>query len=69
MSMNGSNTSAAARSSPETARERPGWRLAFLLPVGVFAIVAAAFAVGLTMDPREIPSVLIGPNVAASIRC
>jgi cytochrome c biogenesis protein CcmG/thiol:disulfide interchange protein DsbE len=61
--MNGSNVTAAAQSAPEKARDERGWRLARFLPAGVFAIVAAAFAVGLTMNPREIPSVLIGKPV------
>lgn len=42
---------------------RSPFRLAFLLPVGVFVIVAIFFAYGLTMDPSRIPSVLIGRAV------
>lgn len=37
--------------------------LTALLPIAVFGIVAVLFAVGLTMNPREIPSVLIGKPV------
>ena len=35
----------------------------FVLPVATFAIVAVAFAVGLTLDPSKIPSVLIGKPI------
>jgi cytochrome c biogenesis protein CcmG/thiol:disulfide interchange protein DsbE len=38
-------------------------RWAYLLPVGVFAMVAVAFAIGLTMNPKDIPSALIGRSV------
>jgi cytochrome c biogenesis protein CcmG/thiol:disulfide interchange protein DsbE len=38
-------------------------RWAFLLPLVVFAVVAAYFAVGLTRDPKVIPSVLIDKPV------
>ncbi len=34
-------------------------RLAFLLPVAVFAGLVAVFAIGLTRDPRLVPSALI----------
>ena len=33
------------------------------LPLAVFAMIAVAFAVGLTLDPRVVPSVLIGKSV------
>lgn len=36
---------------------------AYWLPLAAFLVIAAAFAVGLTLDPREIPSVLIGKPV------
>lgn len=42
---------------------RSPFRLTFVLPVGVFVIVAVFFAYGLTMDPSKIPSVLIGKSV------
>lgn len=42
---------------------RPWRRLAFFVPVLVFVGLAVAFAVGLTMNPREIPSVLIDKPV------
>jgi cytochrome c biogenesis protein CcmG/thiol:disulfide interchange protein DsbE len=38
-------------------------RPAFLLPLAVFAAIAVLLAVGLTLNPREIPSPLIGKPV------
>ncbi len=38
-------------------------RYVFVIPVAAFAVMAVAFAVGLTLDPRKIPSVLIGKPV------
>lgn len=32
----------------------------FVIPVAIFLVVAAFFAIGLTLNPRAIPSVLIG---------
>jgi cytochrome c biogenesis protein CcmG, thiol:disulfide interchange protein DsbE len=40
-------------------------RLGFLLPVAVFAVVAVGLAIGLTRNPQEIPSALIGKPVPA----
>ena len=40
-------------------------RLAFLLPVAVFGIVALGLAIGLTRNPQVIPSALIGEPVPA----
>jgi len=34
-------------------------RLIFLLPLGIFLVLAVYFAVGLTKDPRRLPSTLI----------
>ena len=34
-------------------------RLRFILPVVLFAVVAAALAVGLNLDPRKLPSTMI----------
>lgn len=34
-----------------------------LLPLGLFVVIAAALAVGLTLKPRDIPSALIGKPV------
>ena len=39
----------------------------FLLPLGLFIVLVAFLAIGLTLDPREVPSPLIGkpaPNFA-----
>lgn len=43
----------------------PWWRtrLVYLVPVAVFAGIAVAFAVGLTLDPKVLPSALIGKAV------
>ena len=38
-------------------------RLGFFPPVSVFALIAIAFAIGLTLNPGEISSVLIGKPV------
>jgi cytochrome c biogenesis protein CcmG/thiol:disulfide interchange protein DsbE len=38
-------------------------RLLYLLPLGVFVVLAIYFAVGLTKDPRLLPSVLIDTPV------
>ncbi len=43
-------------------RRGPG-RYIFVIPVAAFAVMAVAFAVGLTLDPSKIPSVLIGKPV------
>jgi cytochrome c biogenesis protein CcmG/thiol:disulfide interchange protein DsbE len=46
------------------APRRPGLgRYVFIIPVAAFAVMAVAFAVGLTLDPSKIPSVLIGKPV------
>ncbi len=45
----------------ETAR--PWRRLVYFIPIAVFLGLAVAFAVGLTMDPKKIPSVLIDKPV------
>jgi len=44
---------------PEPRRSR----MPYLWPLAVFAVLAAFFAVGLTMNPREIPSPLLGKQV------
>ncbi|MFQ5763395.1 MAG: DsbE family thiol:disulfide interchange protein [Rhodospirillales bacterium] len=38
-------------------------RFAYVLPLVVFAVIAVAFAIGLTLNPRELPSTLIGKPV------
>ncbi|MBI2313950.1 MAG: DsbE family thiol:disulfide interchange protein [Betaproteobacteria bacterium] len=49
----------------ESSTERPSAisRLGPLLPLLIFVVVAAMFAVGLTLNPREVPSPLIGKPV------
>jgi cytochrome c biogenesis protein CcmG, thiol:disulfide interchange protein DsbE len=38
-------------------------RLMYLLPLGIFLVLAGYFAIGLTLDPRNMPSVLIDQEV------
>ncbi len=38
-------------------------RLMYLLPLGIFLILAGYFAVGLTLNPRDMPSMLIDQEV------
>ena len=38
-------------------------RLRFILPVGLFAVIAVALAVGLNLDPRKLPSTMIDKPV------
>lgn len=51
----------------ETAAARPARRAnwALLAPLALFAVIAAFLGVGLTLNPREIPSPLIGRPVPA----
>lgn len=53
-------TSEARASGPD--RGRP-FHIAFLVPVAVFFGLALLFAYGFSLNPREIPSVLIGKPV------
>lgn len=55
----------AAEGLPEAKgpNRRTGIRLVHVIPLVVFAVVAVVFAIGLTLDPRVIPSVLIGKPV------
>lgn len=50
---------ATSRAAPSSVRSR----LAFLIPVAIFLALAVALGWGLTRDPREIPSALIGKPV------
>lgn len=45
--------------STEVVAKRPA-TLRFLLPLAIFAILLVLLAVGLTLNPREVPSPLIG---------
>lgn len=59
-----STESALNRPVPAQKEGRsPQKRAVYIIPVFVFGIIAIAFAVGLTLNPREIPSVLIGKAV------
>lgn len=54
--------------APETgpvADRRPAWprRMALFLPLLIFSGIGVFLAIGLTMDPRLVPSVLIGKPV------
>ncbi len=42
---------------------RPASRLPYLVPLIIAAVVGVALAIGLTLNPREIPSALIGSPV------
>lgn len=56
-------TGANVSENPEngtSSRPRRGFPRVYALPLIVFGFIAVAFAIGLTLDPREIPSVLIG---------
>ncbi len=54
--MNGLDTSPA----PRRVRVLP-----FIVPLGIFAVLAGFLGVGLTLNPREVPSPLIGKPVPA----
>lgn len=45
-------------SAPDTRRK-------YLLPLAVFALMVALLGIGLTLDPREVPSPLIGKPIPA----
>lgn len=52
------------RAREGTVTESTGWRKArFAIPLVVFAAIAVVFAVGLGLNPREVPSPLIGKPV------
>ena len=53
----------AAVVQPSEERHKGRKRLVFLLPVAIFIVLAVALAWGLTRDPGELPSVLIGKPV------
>ena len=38
-------------------------KLVFIVPILLFGVIAVFFAVGLTLDPRKLPSMLIGKTV------
>jgi len=50
----------AGESSVEAVSRSPRRRWAYLVPIVVFIGIAVLLGIGLTLDPREIPSPLIG---------
>ena len=50
----------ATGTGPRIEAAPAGRSLTFVIPLVVFLVIAVAFAIGLTLNPREIPSVLIG---------
>jgi cytochrome c biogenesis protein CcmG/thiol:disulfide interchange protein DsbE len=56
-----SSSGAAGRVAEPKAT--PGTRWAYFGPLALFAVIGAFFGVGLTLNPREIPSPLIGRPV------
>lgn len=54
-----------ATPTPNGAPRRRSWGrlVALLAPLAVFVALGVFFAIGLTLDPREVPSVLIGKPV------
>ena len=53
--------SATAGTLSDTAARRRPWKPA--IPLAVFLVIAIFLAIGLTMDPRKVPSPLIGKPV------
>lgn len=49
-------------SEPSLGQSKSASRI-YILPLIVFGFIGVAFAIGLTLNPREIPSVLIGKKV------
>jgi len=49
----------------DNQKHEKGARLTNFAPLAVFAMLVIVFAIGLTLDPREIPSPLIGKPVPA----
>jgi cytochrome c biogenesis protein CcmG/thiol:disulfide interchange protein DsbE len=58
------NDDMSARTSKE-GRAAPGSRRGALLPIAVFLALVVFLAIGLTLNPREVPSPLIGNPVPA----
>lgn len=60
--MNGTMQAKAAAVGP---RAHPSWarQIVLLAPLAVFIGIGVFLAIGLTLDPREIPSILIGKPV------
>jgi len=57
-------SAASSEPSPKTIDDNePKSRFLYIVPVILFAVIATAFAVGLTLNPKNLPSVLIGKPV------
>ncbi len=56
----GSPSSAADTTGATDTEKSKRGRPLYLLPLVIFAVMAVAFGVGLTLNPKEIPSALIG---------
>lgn len=63
MSGEPSATVESARGCEEAFQPAGPRRLRFFLPLAFFVVLAVVFAIGLTLNPREIPSPLIGKPV------
>ena len=48
---------------PDAASQQPRSMMRFALPLGVFVALVVLLGVGLSLDPREVPSPLIGKAV------
>ena len=58
------DTEMIGRNPGQQYRSRPRrWHLAMLVPVAAFGVVVALLALGLTRNPRKVPSPLIGKPV------
>lgn len=55
------SSSETVNAAARPARRRVAWVL--LVPLALFAVIAAFLGFGLTLDPREIPSPLVGKPV------
>lgn len=55
----------ATASSPEFSSNEPKWKSTFVAPLALFGVLTVFLGVGLTLNPREIPSPLIGKAVPA----
>ena len=63
--MNSDTPDKLSARAPKVGGTAPGSRRGALLPVAVFLALVAFLAIGLTLNPREVPSPLIGKPVPA----
>lgn len=61
MALNDASSVSPTRHVPGSGRKRFSW--AFLLPAALLVVLVVIFSWGLTRDPRELPSALIGEAV------